>query len=301
LPDFLEQDGGSEPEEPAAGQQESAERRKARLPERGRMRRRLRRQQRVREALLLDLGALVFELHRQGRREPELLQAKAAELTAVDDEVRGLADALDVSGELPQLVAPGIAGSCENCGEILTADARFCSTCGVAVGLELEPEQQLSGDVAPEVDTSGDGVGAGEEAPLGEVPPTEEPVEEPPVEEEPVEEEPVEEPPVEQPEIEPPPEAEPPPEEAPFEEPALEEGPPEEPVEEGPAEEEPAATEPPESEPPRRKRAARDADEIEPAPWAQPAETRKDVFDELGKATRRGLSAFGLGRRKPKG
>jgi hypothetical protein len=256
------------------------------------MRRRLRRQQRVREALLLDLGALVFELHRQGRREPELLQAKAAELTAVDDEVRGLADALDVSGELPQLVAPGIAGSCENCGEILTADARFCSTCGAAVGLELEP--------------SGDGVGAGEEAPLGEAPPTEEPVEEPPVEEPPVEEPPVEEPPleeppVEQPEVEPPPEAEPPPEEAPVEGPTLEEAPPEEPVEEGPADEEPAATEPPESEPPRRKRTTRESDEIEPAPWAQPTETRKDVFDELGKVARRGLSVFGLGRRKPKG
>ena len=37
---------------------------------------------------LLDLGALIFELHRQGRREPELLQAKAAELAEIDDEVR---------------------------------------------------------------------------------------------------------------------------------------------------------------------------------------------------------------------
>ena len=59
------------------------------------MRRRLRRQRQVREALLLDLGALVFELHRHGRREPELLQAKAAELSAVDAEVRALADALE--------------------------------------------------------------------------------------------------------------------------------------------------------------------------------------------------------------
>ena len=46
---------------------------------------------------MLDLGAIVFELHRQGRREPELLQAKAAELKAVDDEVRALADALDAA------------------------------------------------------------------------------------------------------------------------------------------------------------------------------------------------------------
>ena len=41
--------------------------------------RRLRRA-REREALLLDLGALVYELHRQGRRAPELLQQKAIEL-----------------------------------------------------------------------------------------------------------------------------------------------------------------------------------------------------------------------------
>ena len=58
------------------------------------MRRRLREQRRVREALLLDLGALVYELHRQGKRAPELLQQKAAELTDIDDEVRELEDGL---------------------------------------------------------------------------------------------------------------------------------------------------------------------------------------------------------------
>src|ERR671930_495156 len=110
--------------------------------ERGRMRRRLRRQQRVREALLLDLGALVYELHRQGRREPELLQAKAAELSAVDDEVRGLAEALDERQPLAQLVAAGIAGSCQSCGTLLTSDARFCSNCGVPTGPALEGEQE---------------------------------------------------------------------------------------------------------------------------------------------------------------
>jgi hypothetical protein len=56
---------------------------------------RLRRQRREREAMLLDLGALVYELHRQGRRAPELLQAKAVELGKVDREVRALEDALE--------------------------------------------------------------------------------------------------------------------------------------------------------------------------------------------------------------
>ena len=98
--------------------------------ERGRMRRRLRQQRRMREALLLDLGALVFELHRQGRREPELLQAKAAELSAVDQEVRALSHALDAGQTLHELVATGIAGSCGSCGSLLATDARYCSACG---------------------------------------------------------------------------------------------------------------------------------------------------------------------------
>jgi hypothetical protein len=65
------------------------------VSERSEKRRRLREQRRLREALLLDLGALVYELHRQGRRAPELLQQKAAELTVVDDEVRALQAGLD--------------------------------------------------------------------------------------------------------------------------------------------------------------------------------------------------------------
>ena len=56
--------------------------------------RELRRRRREREALLLDLGALVYELHRQGRRAPELLQEKAIELGKVDRDVRALEDSL---------------------------------------------------------------------------------------------------------------------------------------------------------------------------------------------------------------
>ena len=57
--------------------------------------RRLREQRRLRDDLLLDLGALVYELHRQGRRAPELLQEKAIELGKVDREVRELEEAMD--------------------------------------------------------------------------------------------------------------------------------------------------------------------------------------------------------------
>ena len=55
----------------------------------------LRRRRREREALLLDLGALVYGLHRQGERAPELLQQKAIELGRVDREVRALEDAVE--------------------------------------------------------------------------------------------------------------------------------------------------------------------------------------------------------------
>jgi hypothetical protein len=121
------------------------ERPKAR--ERGRLRRRLRRQRQMREALLLDLGAIVYELHRQGRREPELLQAKAAELKAIDHEVRALAEALDEDQGMMQLVAAGIAGSCENCGSLLSTDARYCGACGKAALPALEKKT-----AAPEIE-----------------------------------------------------------------------------------------------------------------------------------------------------
>jgi len=55
----------------------------------------LRRKRRERDAMLLDLGAIVYELHRQGQRAPDLLQDKAIELGRVDREVRALEDALE--------------------------------------------------------------------------------------------------------------------------------------------------------------------------------------------------------------
>ena len=116
--------------------------------ERGRIRRRLRRQSQVREALLLDLGALVFELHRQGRREPELLQAKAAELMVVDEEVRALDEALGTGSGVLRLTAAGIAGTCSQCSAIMPIDARYCASCGAPAQVALDPG---TGDEAPPV------------------------------------------------------------------------------------------------------------------------------------------------------
>lgn len=102
------------------------------MSERGQRRRRLREQLRLREALLLDLGALVYELHRQGRRAPELLQHKAAELTVVDDEVR------ELQAELDGIAAP------EPAGETAEVDA---------VADEEAPEEELAPE--EEVDEPG--------------------------------------------------------------------------------------------------------------------------------------------------
>jgi len=52
---------------------------------------------RERDEMLLDLGALVYELQRQGERAPELLQEKAIELGRVDREVRALEDGLGIT------------------------------------------------------------------------------------------------------------------------------------------------------------------------------------------------------------
>ena len=119
---------------------------KVKARERGRMRRRLRAQSRVREALLLDLGATVWELHRHGRREPELLQAKASQLAAVDDEVRGLIEALGGGHGIDVLVQAGVADSCANCSALLTPGSRYCPACGTAVG--TKPDEAHGGPAA---------------------------------------------------------------------------------------------------------------------------------------------------------
>jgi hypothetical protein len=77
----------------------------------------------MREALLLDLGALVYELHRQGKRAPELLQEKAGELGEVDDQVR--------QREPGQ---PGPA-ACPSCGAEAEPGQLVCTSCGTRLTL----------------------------------------------------------------------------------------------------------------------------------------------------------------------
>ena len=73
---------------------------------------------RERDALLLDLGALVYELHRKGRRAPELLQAKAVALDQVNAGLK-----------------PGEALPCPHCFAATVPGQLACLECGEALGL----------------------------------------------------------------------------------------------------------------------------------------------------------------------
>jgi hypothetical protein len=174
--------------------------------ERGRMRRRLRERQELREALLAELGALVFELHRHDRREPELLQAKAAELAVVDEEVRALADALEQEVPVTELAAGGLLARCPECESLLAVDAHFCSSCGAAQRPEYELDRAPPISEAPALETRAFEPAVVEEYELEPEPEPYEPEPEP-YEPEPEQHEPEPEP---EPEVEPePPPAEP--------------------------------------------------------------------------------------------
>jgi hypothetical protein len=110
--------------------------------ERAAMRRRVRKVARMREALVRELGALLVEMERLGRRNDELLVRKAREVTALDDELNGLRAALGERFTLERVVATGIAGSCRVCGSLLGTEDRFCSRCGTAAAEESAAQAQ---------------------------------------------------------------------------------------------------------------------------------------------------------------
>jgi hypothetical protein len=104
--------------------------------ERAAMRRRVRKVARTREALVRELGVLVVEMERLGRRNDELLRRKAREITTLDEELRGLREALGQRRTIEQVVATGIAGECSKCGSLLGTEDCFCSRCGTPAGGE---------------------------------------------------------------------------------------------------------------------------------------------------------------------
>jgi hypothetical protein len=91
--------------------------------ERALARERLRRR---RDALLLELGALVYELHRRGRRAPDLLKGKAGELAALGE------DGDDV---------PEGPAACPSCGAEAEPGQLVCLDCGARLRLGRQPRE----------------------------------------------------------------------------------------------------------------------------------------------------------------
>lgn len=118
--------------------------------ERGRMRRRLRELRRLREAQLLELGALVLEAHKHGRADSPVIKTKAAEAAATDAEARAVAEALDTDAGLDRIVAAGISGPCPTCGTLASTAWRFCSTCGTPLDGRPGATPRTDGPAAPQ-------------------------------------------------------------------------------------------------------------------------------------------------------
>jgi hypothetical protein len=118
--------------------------------ERGRLRRRLRELRRLREAQLVELGALTLEAHKHGRDDSPVIKTKAAEAAATDAEARALADALDTDNGLETIVSAGIAGPCPTCGTLAATVARFCSSCGTPLDGRPDAAPRTEQSVAAE-------------------------------------------------------------------------------------------------------------------------------------------------------
>jgi hypothetical protein len=118
--------------------------------ERGRLRRRLRELRRLREAQLLELGALVLEAHRHGREVSRVIEMKIAEAAATDREVRAIADALDTDAGIDTIVVDGIAGPCPTCGTLVSMSARFCSACATPLDGRPDAAPRTGSADAPE-------------------------------------------------------------------------------------------------------------------------------------------------------
>jgi len=114
--------------------------------ERGRMRRRARFLRKARELAYRDLGGLVFDLHRFGRRNDTLVLAKLETIGRIDGELRALEATLAERQPITVLREAGVA-ACPRCAAIHGSDDRFCPNCGLA--MDLRAERPVAGAAAP--------------------------------------------------------------------------------------------------------------------------------------------------------
>ncbi len=101
------------------------------------MRRRARFLRRARELAYRDLGGLVFDLHRFGQRNDELVIAKLDTLSRIDGELRGIEQALRERRSVTVLREAGVT-ACPRCAAIHSNEDRFCPACGLPMSSNAE-------------------------------------------------------------------------------------------------------------------------------------------------------------------
>jgi len=112
---------------------------------RGRIRRRTRFLRKARELAYRDLGGLVFNLHRFGQRNDELVLAKLNLLGQIDSELHTLQAALREREPITVLREAGIT-ACPRCAAIHGSEDRFCPNCGLSLG--RHPDLPIAGGPA---------------------------------------------------------------------------------------------------------------------------------------------------------
>ncbi|MHB1999042.1 MAG: zinc ribbon domain-containing protein [Solirubrobacteraceae bacterium] len=105
---------------------------------RGNIRRRARFLRAARELAYRDLGGLVFDLHRFGQGNDEVLAAKLVTLGRIDTELRALEEALKRRAALTVLRRAGVS-ACPRCAAIHGSFDRFCPACGLPVRPDARP------------------------------------------------------------------------------------------------------------------------------------------------------------------
>jgi hypothetical protein len=104
---------------------------------RGRARRRARFLRKARELAYRDLGGLVFNLHRFGQRNDELVLNKLNTLGQIDSELRTLEAALGERETVTVLHEAGIT-ACPRCAAIHSGDDHFCPNCGLSMSRHVD-------------------------------------------------------------------------------------------------------------------------------------------------------------------
>ena len=100
---------------------------------RGALRRQLRRLRNARADQLVRLGTLVLDARKRSNgSQPEVVTRRAAEVAEIDRQVSELSYAVDPHADR-RPVASGVAGSCRECGALLSTEDNFCAQCGTPV------------------------------------------------------------------------------------------------------------------------------------------------------------------------